>query len=159
MSIQPPAITTCEGTTTTGDLEKQGGPSACSKTIQLSQPGDAAGKSMFSNLGIINTLLAVWIFLAMAVGILLGNFVPSTGPALEKGQFVGVSVPIGMSTFISSASLADAQIVLCNACFFLLILSKSCWIACHDVPHSVQNQVRVVAPSVFRPQNMETDCV
>jgi hypothetical protein len=28
-------------------------------------------------------------------GILLGNFVPSTGPALEKGQFVGVSAPIG----------------------------------------------------------------
>jgi ACR3 family arsenite transporter len=30
-------------------------------------------------------------------GILLGNFVPSTGPALEKGQFVGVSAPIGES--------------------------------------------------------------
>jgi hypothetical protein len=31
------------------------------------------------------------------LGILLGNFVPSTGPALEKGQFVGVSAPIGKS--------------------------------------------------------------
>lgn len=28
-------------------------------------------------------------------GILLGNFVPSTGRALQKGQFVGVSAPIG----------------------------------------------------------------
>lgn len=31
----------------------------------------------------------------MLVGILLGNFVPETRPALEKGKFVGVSVPIG----------------------------------------------------------------
>jgi len=32
----------------------------------------------------------------MAIGIILGNFVPNTGPALQKGKFVGVSVPIGM---------------------------------------------------------------
>jgi ACR3 family arsenite transporter len=32
----------------------------------------------------------------MAIGIILGNFVPETGPALQKGKFVGVSVPIGM---------------------------------------------------------------
>jgi hypothetical protein len=31
----------------------------------------------------------------------LGNFVPSTGPALEKGQFVGVSAPIGKSWYSS----------------------------------------------------------
>lgn len=31
----------------------------------------------------------------MAVGIILGNFVPNTGPALQKGEFVGVSIPIG----------------------------------------------------------------
>jgi ACR3 family arsenite efflux pump ArsB len=34
----------------------------------------------------------------MGIGILLGNLVPSTGPTLQKGQFVGVSVPIGKST-------------------------------------------------------------
>jgi hypothetical protein len=32
----------------------------------------------------------------MAVGIILGNFVENTGPALQKGKFVGVSIPIGM---------------------------------------------------------------
>lgn len=48
-------------------------------------------------LSILDRFLVVWIILAMAIGILLGNFVPSTGPALQKGQFVGVSVPIGMS--------------------------------------------------------------
>ena len=51
--------------------------------------------SVFKNLGILDQFLALWIFLAMLIGILLGNFVPSTGPALQRGQFVGVSVPIG----------------------------------------------------------------
>lgn len=51
--------------------------------------------SAFKSLGWLDRFLALWIFLAMAVGILLGNFVPSTGPTLQKGHFVGVSVPIG----------------------------------------------------------------
>lgn len=54
-----------------------------------------AKQSAFKDLGLIDRLLAVWIFLAMAIGIILGNFVPSTGPALQRGKFVGVSVPIG----------------------------------------------------------------
>jgi len=53
--------------------------------------------SAFKSLGWLDRFLAVWIFLSMAIGILLGNFVPNTGPALQKGKFVGVSVPIGMS--------------------------------------------------------------
>lgn len=53
--------------------------------------------SSFKQLGFLDRFLAIWIFLAMALGILLGYFVPSTAPALQKGQFVGVSVPIGMS--------------------------------------------------------------
>jgi hypothetical protein len=51
--------------------------------------------SAFHQLGLLDRFLAVWIFLAMAVGIILGNFAPATGPALQRGQFVGVSVPIG----------------------------------------------------------------
>ena len=53
--------------------------------------------SKFKRLGWLDRFLAIWIFLSMVVGILLGNFVPQTGPALQKGQFVGVSVPIGTS--------------------------------------------------------------
>lgn len=71
--------------------------------------------SAFKGLGWLDRFLAVWILLAMAIGeesvtlqlhghklifdlgILLGNFVPSTGKALQKGQFVGVSAPIGES--------------------------------------------------------------
>lgn len=54
--------------------------------------------SAFKGLGWLDRFLAIWIILAMAIGILLGNFVPATGPALERGKFVGVSVPIGISS-------------------------------------------------------------
>jgi ACR3 family arsenite transporter len=56
----------------------------------------AEKESIFKSLGWLDRFLALWIFLAMAIGIILGNFVPNTGPALQKGRFVGVSVPIGM---------------------------------------------------------------
>jgi ACR3 family arsenite transporter len=59
-------------------------------------PGDDDDDTpALKKLGWIDRLLAVWIILAMAVGLILGNFVPNTGPALQKGNFVGVSVPIG----------------------------------------------------------------
>ncbi|KAH0029539.1 arsenical-resistance protein, partial [Aureobasidium melanogenum] len=45
---------------------------------------DTKNISAFKSLGILDRFLAVWIILAMAIGILLGNFVPETGPALEK---------------------------------------------------------------------------
>lgn len=54
--------------------------------------------SAFKGLGWLDRFLAVWILLAMIVGVLLGNFVPNTGPALQKGKFVGVSIPIGETT-------------------------------------------------------------
>ena len=56
---------------------------------------DTPNISAFNSLGLLDRFLALWIILAMAIGILLGNFVPETGPALEKGQFVHVSVPVG----------------------------------------------------------------
>lgn len=65
------------------DLEKQGETSIAKRS------------SAFKTLAWLDRFLALWIFLAMAVGIILGNFVPNTGPALQKGKFVGVSVPIG----------------------------------------------------------------
>jgi len=53
--------------------------------------------SAFKSLGLLDRFLAVWIFLAMLTGILLGNFVKNVGPALQRGKFVGVSIPIGES--------------------------------------------------------------
>jgi ACR3 family arsenite transporter len=75
---------------TTSDVEKQ--PTG-------EEPINASKTSAFKSLGWLDRFLALWIFLAMAIGIILGNFVPNTGPALQKGKFVGVSVPIGKYSF------------------------------------------------------------
>lgn len=53
-------------------------------------------KSVYQGLGWLDRLLALWILLAIIIGILLGNFVESVGPALQRGKFVNVSVPIGI---------------------------------------------------------------
>lgn len=86
-----------------------------------------AHTSAFLQLGILDRFLAVWIFLAMAVGIILGNFVPSTGPALQRGKFVGVSIPIGMSY---STAISNPLIVM-----------SSCRFVGHDVSYPVQGSV------------------
>jgi len=52
-------------------------------------------RSVYAGLGWLDRLLVLWILLAIVVGILLGNFVDGIGPALQKGKFVDVSVPIG----------------------------------------------------------------
>ncbi|KAJ8102364.1 sodium bile acid symporter family-domain-containing protein [Lipomyces tetrasporus] len=62
--------------------------------------GPVIKKSVFQSLGILDRFLAAWIFLAMAIGIILGNFVPNTGPALQKGTFVGVSIPIAIGLLV-----------------------------------------------------------
>lgn len=36
----------------------------------------------------------------MAIGIILGYFVPSTGPALQRGKFVDVSIPIAIGLLV-----------------------------------------------------------
>lgn len=51
--------------------------------------------SVYAGLGWLDRLLVVWILLAIIIGIVLGNFVDGIGPALQKGKFVNVSVPIG----------------------------------------------------------------
>ena len=66
-------------------------------------------------LSFLDRFLVVWIFLAMAIGIILGALVPDASSTLEKGKFVGVSLPIGMSlsfiyslvTFLAIISFAD----------------------------------------------------
>lgn len=62
---------------------------------QQSQGRVKQKKSAYAGLGWLDRLLVLWILLAMIVGILLGNFVDGVGPALQKGKFVDVSVPIG----------------------------------------------------------------
>ncbi|KIW24283.1 arsenical-resistance protein [Cladophialophora immunda] len=64
------------------------------------EPPSSVHASAFKNLGILDQFLALWIFLAMLTGILLGNFVPGTGPALQRGEFVGVSIPIAIGLLV-----------------------------------------------------------
>jgi ACR3 family arsenite transporter len=62
--------------------------------------------SAFKSLSWLDRFLALWIFLAMLVGILLGNFVPSTEKVLQQGRWVGVSIPIG-TLFINFSTIHD----------------------------------------------------
>ncbi|KAK4065116.1 hypothetical protein Purlil1_14055 [Purpureocillium lilacinum] len=74
--------------------------------------------SAFKALGWLDRFLALWIFLSMAIGIILGNFVPSTGPALQKGKFVGVSVPI-----VAVNSILQMVLFAPLAVFFIRVIS------------------------------------
>lgn len=51
-------------------------------------------------LGWLDKLLAVWIILAMAIGILLGAFVPSAREVLNQTKFVNVSLPIAIGLLV-----------------------------------------------------------
>ena len=75
-------------------------------------------------LSFLDRFLVLWILLAMAMGILLGNLAPNTGPALQKGQFVGVSVPIAVGL------LAMMYPILCKVRYetlHLLFKTKELW--------------------------------
>ncbi|KAJ3187552.1 hypothetical protein HK101_009375 [Irineochytrium annulatum] len=51
-------------------------------------------KSVWAKLPLLDRLLPVWILLAMVLGILLGNYVPSAKSSLNSGSIAGVSLPI-----------------------------------------------------------------
>lgn len=93
-----PNVLPCDGMETSPP-DAQANVSPTTSDIEKQQPTEEhveeSKTSAFKGLGWLDRFLAVWIFLAMAIGIILGNFVPNTGPALQKGTFVGVSVPIG----------------------------------------------------------------
>ena len=83
------------------DVEKQQLPPPDDDAPQRGAPkASNVGLSTFKALSFLDRFLAVWIFLAMLIGILLGNFVPSVGPALKQGTFVGVSVPIAVGLLV-----------------------------------------------------------
>lgn len=68
--------------------------------LQLEEQMAVKKGSVIKGLGWLDRFLAVWILLAMIIGILLGNFVEETGPALQKGKFVGVSIPIALGLLV-----------------------------------------------------------
>ncbi|EFQ99967.1 arsenite resistance protein arsB [Nannizzia gypsea CBS 118893] len=95
--------------TSAADLERgagcrSGAPGQVEDIEKLPQDAHLAEReeptSIFKGLGILDRFLAVWIFLAMAIGIILGNFVDNIGPALQKGALVGVSLPIAIGLLV-----------------------------------------------------------
>ncbi|KAJ9493277.1 arsenicals resistance [Exophiala xenobiotica] len=88
-SLDDKAIQHMQGPPTSTDVEKQ-----------HDQQLMAHKKSVYAGLGWLDRLLVLWIFLAIVIGILLGNFVDSVGPALQKGKFVNVSVPIAVGLLV-----------------------------------------------------------
>lgn len=75
--------------------------------------------SAFKGLGWLDRFLAVWIILAMAIGILIGNFVPNVEETLEKGKFVDVSVPVAVGLLIMMYP------VLCKGRFNVIDLCRT----------------------------------
>ncbi|KAK4555911.1 arsenicals resistance [Recurvomyces mirabilis] len=79
----------------------------------------------FKALSFLDKLLVLWIIISMAIGIILGNLVPSVGPALQKGTFVGVSGPI------AAGLLVMMYPILCKVRYetlHLLLRTKALWV-------------------------------
>ena len=56
----------------------------------------AVDAPILNRLSTLDRFLPVWIFAAMALGLLLGRLFPDLGVALDRVQLAGVSVPIGV---------------------------------------------------------------
>lgn len=77
-------------------------------------PGHASRTVKLKRLNWLDNLLALWIVLAMALGIILGYFVPNTSVVLQKVEFVNVSLPLGKPSLPrgprrAAASMAPAH--------------------------------------------------
>ncbi|MDF2775865.1 MAG: putative heavy metal resistance rane protein, partial [Geminicoccaceae bacterium] len=59
-------------------------------------PGNSGDGSVVRRLSTLDRYLPLWIFAAMALGLLLGRVYPGLGPWLDRVQVAGVSVPIGV---------------------------------------------------------------
>lgn len=119
----------------TDDMESQSIPTARAaddslEKYEMQDAEDQKPQPAIKGLGWLDRLLALWILLAMVVGILLGNFVDGVGPALHRGEFVGVSIPIGKW---SPYDCLECQI---------LTASSSRRTPGHDVSHPMQSQIR-----------------
>lgn len=81
--------------------------------------------SAFKGLGWLDRFLAIWILLAMIIGIVIGNFAPNAESTLQKGQFVDVSAPVAVGLLVMMYP------ILCKVKFetlHLALKSKQLWI-------------------------------
>lgn len=78
------------------DVEKQDSECEANSTEKLC----GKKRSVYAGLGWLDRLLALWILLAIIIGMILGNFVPNISEKLQQGEFVGVSVPIAIGLLV-----------------------------------------------------------
>ena len=64
--------------------------------INAFEPYNAQGKSVFMALSFVDRFLALWIILAMILGVLLGYFCPSVKTAFESVSLDTVSLPVAI---------------------------------------------------------------
>lgn len=76
----------------------------CHKDVPLTAEPTAAAAiddvSPIKALSWLDTLLWLWILLAMILGVILGYFVPNISTVLEQSQFIGVSAPIAVGLMV-----------------------------------------------------------
>merc|ERR1711964_435507 len=102
LSLQSLAAPLASGTTNSThdpESEKQLSVQPEAEQSTIENP-DKKKTSIYAGLGWLDRLLVLWILLAIVIGILLGNFIDSVGPALQRGKFVDVSVPIAVGLLV-----------------------------------------------------------
>ncbi|KAL5120441.1 arsenicals resistance [Pleosporales sp. CAS-2024a] len=119
----------CNGS---GDVDVEMG--STKKNIEVDTPAAARAdtnnqdnkdaRGPLKALSFLDRFLLVWILVAMGVGMALGNTVDSIGPALQKGEFVGVSIPIAIGLLVMMYP------ILCKVRYetlHLLLRSRELW--------------------------------
>ncbi|GAA5891947.1 hypothetical protein JCM5296_004640 [Sporobolomyces johnsonii] len=66
---------------------------------ELAKPPPHSSPTALKQLGFLDRFLALWIFLAMALGLIVGNF-SSADEVLEKVKFVDVSLPLAIALMV-----------------------------------------------------------
>ncbi|MFG2684107.1 ACR3 family arsenite efflux transporter [Streptomyces sp. NPDC048392] len=70
------------------------------RTAAPATPGADGGDSIVKKLSTLDRYLAVWILLAMAVGLGLGRLIPGMNDALAKIEVGGISLPIALGLLV-----------------------------------------------------------
>ncbi|GAA5860254.1 hypothetical protein JCM1840_002836 [Sporobolomyces johnsonii] len=82
------------------DSRRPASPSYAGEIVEeLAHPIQKSAPPTLKRLGFLDQFLALWIILAMAVGIIIGNF-SSAEEVLERVQFVNVSLPLAIALIV-----------------------------------------------------------